>query len=133
MQVEEARKKRKYVTKDPVITLTEDDVELVTYKVQDRGEEVVCIEKAQREEIMAKIIEFHKTLQQISIQAVPQATTHRQEKTQRPPTQKKREAIVHLVVQGRETFKVTRQMIRMDHETTQKPMGEIEQVEVVMT
>jgi nucleoside-triphosphatase THEP1 len=76
MQVEEACKKRKYVMKDLVITLIEDDVELVTDKVQDRGEEVVCIEKAQREEIMAKIIEFHETLQQISIQAVPQATTH---------------------------------------------------------
>jgi hypothetical protein len=37
-----------------------------------------------------------------------------------------------LVVQGRDTFIVTRQMIRMDQETAQKPMGEIEQFEVVI-
>jgi hypothetical protein len=59
---------------DPVITLTEDDVELVMDKVQDRGEEVVCIAEAQREEIMAKLIEVHETLQQLWSQAVPQAT-----------------------------------------------------------
>jgi hypothetical protein len=39
----EACKKINYVIEDPVITLTEDDVELVTYKVDDRGEEVVHI------------------------------------------------------------------------------------------
>jgi len=37
-----------------------------------------------------------------------------------------------LVVQGRDTFTVTRKMIRMDHETAQKPNGEIEQFELVM-
>jgi hypothetical protein len=41
---------------DPVITLTEDDVELVVEKVQDTGEEVDCIVVAQREYIMAKLI-----------------------------------------------------------------------------
>jgi hypothetical protein len=46
-QEKEVCKKRKYVTEDPVITLTEDDAELVTDKVQDRGEEVVCIAEAQ--------------------------------------------------------------------------------------
>jgi hypothetical protein len=37
----------------------------VVDKVQDRGEEVVCIAEAQREEIMAKLIEVHETLQQL--------------------------------------------------------------------
>jgi hypothetical protein len=46
--------------------------------------------------------------------------------------QKEGEETIQLVVQGRETFTVTRQMIRMDHETMQKPMGEIEKFEVVM-
>jgi hypothetical protein len=32
----------KYTKEDPVITLTEDDVEFMKDKVQDRGEEVVC-------------------------------------------------------------------------------------------
>jgi hypothetical protein len=118
--------------KDPVITLTEDDAELVTDKVQDRGEEVVCIAEAQREEIMAKLIEVHETLQQVRSQAVPQATMQQQEKTQRPPAQKEGEETIQIVVQGRETFTVTHQMIRMDQETAQKPMGDMEQFEVVM-
>jgi hypothetical protein len=46
--------------------------------------------------------------------------------------QKEGEETVQLVVQGRDTFTVTRQMIRMDQETVQKPMGEIDQFEVVM-
>jgi hypothetical protein len=65
VQVEKAHKKRNYVTEDPVITLTEDDVELVTNKVQYRGEEVVLITHSQREEIMAKHIEVHEYLQQL--------------------------------------------------------------------
>jgi hypothetical protein len=36
----------KYDTEDPVITLTEDDAELVADKVQDKGEEVVLIVEA---------------------------------------------------------------------------------------
>jgi hypothetical protein len=40
-QEKEVRKKRKYDTEYPDITLTEDDVEIVTKKVQDRGEDVV--------------------------------------------------------------------------------------------
>jgi len=61
-QVEEVLKKMKYIMEDPIITLIEDDVELVMDKVQDTGEEVVCIVEVQREEIMAKIIEVHETL-----------------------------------------------------------------------
>jgi hypothetical protein len=38
-------KKRKYETEDPDITLTEDDAELIMEKVQDRGEEVVELQK----------------------------------------------------------------------------------------
>jgi hypothetical protein len=41
MQEEETCKKMKYHKKPPVITITEDDVELVADKVQDRGEDVV--------------------------------------------------------------------------------------------
>jgi hypothetical protein len=69
VQVEEARKKRKYVMEDPFITLIEDDVELFI--------------EAQREESMAKIIEVHETLQQVRIQAVPQATAQQKEKKER--------------------------------------------------
>ena len=60
-QVEEMHKKRKYTMKEPVITLIEDDAEFVA----DKGEEVVCIAEAQREDIVEKIIEFHETIQQL--------------------------------------------------------------------
>jgi hypothetical protein len=85
MQVEEMHKKMKYTKEGPVITLTEDDVEFVADKVQDRGEDVVCVAESQREEIMAKLIEFHETLQQLQIHTVQQATTQQPEKTQQPP------------------------------------------------
>jgi hypothetical protein len=39
------------------------------------GEEVVHVVEAQREEIMAKLIEVHETIQQLLSHAVPQATT----------------------------------------------------------
>jgi hypothetical protein len=42
-QEEDTHKKRKYDNGDPCITLKDDDIELVTDKVQDRGEEVVKI------------------------------------------------------------------------------------------
>jgi hypothetical protein len=46
--------------------------------------------------------------------------------------QKEGEETVQFVVQGRETFMVTCQMIRFDQETMQKPLEEVEQVEMVM-
>jgi hypothetical protein len=49
-----------------------------------------------------------------------------------PPAQKEGEETVQFVVQGRETFMVTCQMIRLDQETMQKPLGEVEQLEMVM-
>jgi hypothetical protein len=104
----------------------------VVEKVQDRGEEVVCAVEAHREENMAKLIEFHETLQQLQIHAVPQATTQQHEKTQRHPVQKEVDETDRLVVQGRDTFTVTRKMVRMDQETTQKPMGDIDHFDVVM-
>jgi tRNA A37 N6-isopentenylltransferase MiaA len=122
-QVEETHKKMKYTKKGPVITLTEDDVEFMVDKVQDRGEDVVHITEAQREEIMAKLIEFHDTLQQLQIHTVQQATTQQPEKTQQPPAQKEKEDTVQIVVQGSDTFMVTQQMVRVDQETTQKTHG----------
>jgi hypothetical protein len=50
-----ARKTRKYETKDPDITLTWDDAELIIDKVQDMNEEVVRTIELQRENIMAKL------------------------------------------------------------------------------
>jgi hypothetical protein len=55
-----------------------------------------------------------------------------QEKTHRPYAQKEGEETVHFFVQGRETFTITCQMIRFNQETMQKPMEEVEKLEMVM-
>jgi len=52
MQVDETQKKRKHTTKYLIITLTEDDVEFNADKLEDRGEVMVFIAEAQRENIM---------------------------------------------------------------------------------
>jgi hypothetical protein len=46
--------------------------------------------------------------------------------------QKEGEETVWFVVQGRDTFFVMRQMIIFDQENVQKPLEEVEQVEMVM-
>jgi hypothetical protein len=61
----------KYTKEDLVITLIKDDVEFIANKVQNRGEEVVHDVEAQREYIMAKLIEVHETLQKLHIHVVP--------------------------------------------------------------
>jgi hypothetical protein len=64
----------KYHNKPPIITITEDDVELVADKVQDRSKNVVRTIEAQREEIMAKLVEFHENIQRLHIPIVHQFT-----------------------------------------------------------
>jgi hypothetical protein len=113
----------KYHKKPPVITITEDDVELVADKVQDRGEDVVCTTEVQREEIMAKLVEVHDTLQRLQIPTVQQFTMQQTEKTQQAPVQKEQEETIQIVVKGSDTFKVTQQMLRIDEETTQIQLG----------
>jgi nitrogen regulatory protein PII-like uncharacterized protein len=76
------RKKRKYETEELDITLTEDDVELVVDKVQDRGEKVVRIVEVQEEEIMENLLEIHENIQQLQIQEGSHATMQQRERTQ---------------------------------------------------
>jgi hypothetical protein len=81
---------------------------------------------------MAKLLEVHENIQQLWSWEESQATAQPQEKTQRPPAQKEGEETMQFVIQGRETFMITRQMIRFDQEMMQKPLEEVEQVEMVM-
>jgi hypothetical protein len=69
-QEAEIRKNMKYHKNPPMITITEDDVELVANKVQDRGEDVVCATEVQREEIMEKLVEVHDILQRLQLNTV---------------------------------------------------------------
>jgi hypothetical protein len=93
---------------------------------------VVHAAEEQKEEIMAKFIELHETLQQLQIHTVSQATMQQPEKTQQPPAQKEKYDTVQIVVQSRDTFMVTRQMVIVDQVSMQKPMGDIDHFEVVI-
>jgi hypothetical protein len=72
---------------------------------------------------MDNIIEFHENLK-----ITP--SSHRQV-TGKMVRQKEEEGM-ELVVQGRETFTVMHQMMRLDQETMQKPFEDMEQFEVFM-
>jgi NACalpha-BTF3-like transcription factor len=82
-QEEEIRKKMKYHKNPPTITITEDDVELVADKVQDRGEDVVRATEAQREEIMEKLVEVHDILQRLQLNTTHHPTTQQTEKNRK--------------------------------------------------
>jgi hypothetical protein len=45
---------------------------------------------------------------------------------------KRAKRLCNFVVQSRDTFIIMRQMIKLDQETMQKPLHEVEQLEVVM-
>jgi recombinational DNA repair ATPase RecF len=74
-QEAEIRKNMKYHKNPPTITITKDDVELVAEKLQDRGEDVVRATKAQREEIMEKLVEVHDILQRLQLNTMHHPTT----------------------------------------------------------
>jgi hypothetical protein len=65
----------KYHKKPPVITIIEDDVEIVADKVQDEGENLVRTREVRREEIMDKLMEVHDTLQRLHIPTKQQFTS----------------------------------------------------------
>jgi hypothetical protein len=101
----------KYHKNPPVVTLTEDNVEIVADKVQDRGEDVVHATKAQREDIMEKLLDFHDTLQKIHIFTVHQDTSQHPEKTHQPPVKKEQEETMEIMVKGSNNFMVTQQIM----------------------
>jgi hypothetical protein len=100
----------KYHKKPPIIILIEEDVEIVANKV-DRGEDVVHIDEAHREEIMEKLVDVHDTLKRMYIFTFKQATLQQPKKTQKPPSQKEQEETMEIVVKGSNTFMVTQQML----------------------
>jgi hypothetical protein len=64
---------------------------------------------------------------------VQKVTSQQPEKTQKPPTQKEQEAeTMDIVVKGSDTFVVTQKMMRVDEETTRKPVGDIDQLELAV-
>jgi hypothetical protein len=62
--------------KTPQLTITEDDVELVANKVQDRGEEALYVTESQREELMKKLMEVKEVLESLQINVAQQKGTN---------------------------------------------------------
>jgi hypothetical protein len=121
----------KYHKKPPVITITEDDVELVADKVQDRGEDVV---HKQRHKGRRSWLSWWKSMILYKGCRFLQCNNlqhNRQEDTTSTCAEGTEETI-QIVVKGSDTFKVTQQMLRIDEETTQNPVRDIDQLELVM-
>jgi hypothetical protein len=57
-----------------VLIITEDDVESVADKFQDRGENAILAAEAQREEIMEILVEVHDILQRLQISTMHHPT-----------------------------------------------------------
>jgi hypothetical protein len=131
-QEAEIRKKMKYHKNPPTITITEDDAELVADKVQDRGEDVVRATEAQREEIMEKLVEVHDILQRLQLNTVHHPTMQQKEKTQEASVQKEKEETVKTIVVSSDRFKVTQEMLEVDENTMQRPVKDVEHMELVL-
>jgi hypothetical protein len=93
------------------ITLTWDDADLIVNKVQDRSEQAVKTTEEHREQIMAKMIEFHVHIQQLRDHTESQATMQQQKAVPRPPAQKHDEDTIQFFTQGSDTFTITPEMI----------------------
>jgi hypothetical protein len=122
----------KYHKNPPTITITEDDVELVADKVQDRGEDVVRATEAQREEIMEKLVEVHDILQRLQLNTMHHPTTQQTEKEQETSVQKEKEETVKTIVVSSDRFKVTQEMLEVDENTVQRLVKDMEHMELVL-
>jgi hypothetical protein len=122
----------KYHKNPSSITIIEDYGEFVAYKVQDRGEDVVCATKAQKEEIMETLVEVHDILQRLQLNTTHHPTTQQKEKVKEAPTQKEQEETVKTIVKRSDRFKVTQEMLALDENIVQKLVKDIEQLELVL-
>jgi hypothetical protein len=73
--------------------------------------------EVQREQIMATLIEVQKNIQHIWGWVESHATVQQRKKAHMKPAQKEGEEVVLFVIQGREAFMITHQMIRLNQET----------------
>jgi hypothetical protein len=78
----------KYHKNTPMITIIEDDAELVAEKFQDRGEDVVRATEVKREEIMEKLVEVHDILQRLQLNIVHHPTAQQTDKGHESSMQK---------------------------------------------
>jgi hypothetical protein len=81
---------------------------------------------------MVNMVEVHDNLNILQIPTMYQVIVQKPYKTQQTPTQKEQEETMEIVVKGSDTFLVTQHKLRVEEETTQNLVGDIDQLEFVM-
>jgi hypothetical protein len=127
-QASGSRKKAK-ANKSPMETsLTKDKVELIATTVEDRLSEVWENAKNHIASILEQIQEVKIALEKLKV---------RMEKQQQKTTTLMKEGepmgeIVHITTKGSVNFRITLDMLFMDEETTQRPLREIEMLDLAL-
>jgi hypothetical protein len=121
-----SRKKAKAHKKPLETSLTTDDVELIATTVEDRLSEVWENAENHRASILEKIQEVKTALEQLRIRA---------EKSSKDKPTKTKEGVhvgetMQITVQGSTNFIITPEMLFIDEEETQRPLKEIETLDL---
>jgi hypothetical protein len=110
----------------PEYTITKDDAELVTERVQDRIVEEYEEEEEQRERIMQELTEVRHILEKIRMTKAQNEETTQQQTMQREGT------TVQITTTTSETFNITKDMLRVDEDVAQTQLKDVEQLELVL-
>jgi hypothetical protein len=115
----------------PELTITKDDADLVTEKVQDRTKEAWYDVEKQREEIINKLTEVKDTLEQLQLTIVQQKEQEKQQQTSKEMTVPEHET-VQIIAMGSEHFYITQGMLLSDEDTTHKPLKDIHHLDLAL-
>jgi hypothetical protein len=123
-----SRKKEKAHRKPMETSLTQDDVDLIATTVEDRLSDMWENVENHRASILEQIQEVKTALEQLKVK-----TEKQQQKTTTPV----KEGIpmgetVQITTQGSVNFRITPDMLFMDEETTQRPLREIEMMDLAL-
>jgi hypothetical protein len=126
-QASGSRKKEKAHRKPLQTSLTTDDVELIATTVEDRLSEVWENVEKHRDSILEQVQEVKTALEQLRIRA---------EQPQKEKPTKTGEGMhvgetVQITAQGSANFIITPEMLFIDEEATQRPLKEIETLDLV--
>jgi hypothetical protein len=127
-QLSGTRKKRKAHMKQMETSLTEDDIELIATTVEDRLSEVWENAENHRASILEHVQEVKIMLEHLRIKV------EQKQKDKSGPV-RQGEPIgetIQIIVQGSDNFIITPDMLFIDEEMTQKPMKDIEMLDLAM-
>jgi hypothetical protein len=92
----------------------------VEYKVHDHGEEALYVTESQQEELMKKLMEVKEVLEILQINIAQQKGTTQQNKIH------EENETMQTIIMRSNNFQISQGMLKLDEDTTQKPMKEIE-------